>query len=477
MKEGLTFDDVLLVPNASDILPADVSLTTQFTSKIKLSIPIVSAAMDTVTESKMAIALAKAGGIGIIHKNISIDEQAKEVEKVKRHESEIVEDPITVNPHDNLQDVRQLMEKYHISGFPVVDNKGRLVGILTKRDIRFETNLSKSVSKMMTKEKLITLKYGTPIKEAINLLNQYKIEKLPVIDKNRILKGLITLKDITQKEIFPYSTTDKSGRLRVGAAVGTAQNTLDRARALVECGCDAIVVDTAHGHSKFVIDTAIKIRNLFPDIQLIVGNIATTAATKRLCEIGVNAIKVGIGPGSICTTRVIAGIGVPQITAIIDCAAASNVPIIADGGIRWSGDMVKALASGASTCMMGNVLAGTDEAPGETIVYEGKRYKQYRAMGSIGAMEKGSSDRYFQEKAKKFVPEGVEGRVAYRGKVSEIIYQLVGGMKAGLGYCGAKDIKTLWKTKEFIKITSAGLKESHPHDIIITKEPPNYETQ
>lgn len=474
MRDGLTFDDVLLVPKESSVLPAEVSVATNLTSRIKLSIPIISAAMDTVTESKMAIALARVGGMGIIHKNLSIEEQAKEVEIVKRHESVIVESPITVYPDDKLTYVKQLMEKYSISGFPVVDNKGKLIGILTKRDIRFEKKLSLPVKKVMTKDKLVTIKPGTSMKEAFNLLNRYKIEKLPVVDKNGILKGLITLKDAMRKEIFPYSTTDKLGRLRVGAAVGTAKNTIDRAKALFKCGCDVLVIDTAHAHSKLVQEMTKKLRSLFPNIELIVGNVATAEATKRLCELGVDAVKVGIGPGSICTTRVIAGIGVPQITAIIDCASAANVPIIADGGIRWSGDIIKAIAAGANVCMLGNILAGTDEAPGETILYEGKRYKQYRAMGSIGAMEKGSSDRYFQEGIKKFVPEGVEGKVPYRGFLSEIIYQLVGGVKAGMGYCGAPDIKTLHKTREFIKITSAGLKESHPHDIIITKEPPNY---
>lgn len=474
MRDGLTFDDVLLVPKESAVLPSEVSVAANLTSRIKLFIPIISAAMDTVTESKMAIALARVGGMGIIHKNLSIDEQAKEVEKVKRHESVIVESPITVRPEDKLSYVKQLMEKYSISGFPVIDNKGKLIGILTRRDIRFEKKLSLPVKKIMTKDRLITIRTGTPMKEALNMLNRYKIEKLPVVDKHGILKGLITLKDAMKKEIFPYSTTDKLGRLRVGAAVGTAKDTLDRAKALVSSGCDVIVVDTAHAHSKFVQETAKRIRNMFPDIDLIVGNVATAEATKRLCEIGANAVKVGIGPGSICTTRIIAGIGVPQITAIMDCAGASDVSIIADGGIRWSGDIVKSLAAGANVCMLGNLLAGTDEAPGETILYEGKRFKQYRAMGSIGAMEKGSSDRYFQEGTKKFVPEGVEGRVSYRGYVSELLYQLIGGIKAGMGYCGAPDIKTLQKKKEFVKITPAGLRESHPHDIVITKEPPNY---
>ncbi|MCK4352173.1 IMP dehydrogenase [candidate division WOR-3 bacterium] len=474
MKKGFAFDDVLLVPKKSSVLPQDVRVNTKLTRNISLSIPIVSAAMDTVTESKMAIALARDGGIGIIHKNLSIDGQAQEVEKVKRHESGIIKSPITLSPEEKLSNTKELMEVYNISGFPIVNDKGKLLGILTKRDIMFEENLDKKVCDVMTKDNLITCKPGITEHKAQGILKRHKVEKLLVVDNKGILQGLITLKDLTKKKIFPTSTKDKLGRLRVGAAVGIARDTFDRAKGLVHCGCDVLVVDTAHAHSEKVIQTAKKLRTLFPEIDLIVGNVATCEATKTLCDLNVDAIKVGVGPGSICTTRVIAGVGVPQLTAILDCAKSSSVPIIADGGIRYSGDIVKALASGASTVMLGNLLAGTEESPGELILLEGRRYKQYRAMGSIGAMEKGSSDRYFQEEVKKFVPEGVEGRVPYRGYVSEIIYQLIGGLKSGMGYCGAKNIKELQAKKEFIRITQAGLRESHPHEIVITKEPPNY---
>lgn len=473
-EEGLTFDDVLLVPRESSVLPAEVNTSTQLTKNISLAIPIISAAMDTVTESKMAIALAKAGGIGVIHKNFSIEEEAQEVENVKRHESIIVNSPLTLLPSSKVSDAEELMKRYNISGFPIVDAKGKLVGILTKKDLKFSNNPNQLVSEIMTKNGLITISPDAPKNKALEILKKYRIEKLPVVDKKGFLKGLITLKDLMQKELLPYSTKDSLGRLRVGAAIGIAKNTLDRAKELVKCECDVLVIDTAHAHSRLVMDVAKKIRKTFPDIDLIVGNIATAEAAKALCELDVDGIKVGMGPGSICTTRIIAGIGVPQLTAVLDCARESSVPVIADGGIRWSGDIVKALAAGASSCMLGSLFAGTEEAPGETILFEGRRYKQYRAMGSLSAMQKGSSDRYFQEAAKKLVPEGVEGRVAYRGPVSELLFQLIGGLKSGMGYCGSKDIKELQEKRKFIKISQAGLRESHPHDVVITKEPPNY---
>lgn len=474
MREALTFDDVLLVPKASEVLPTQVDVRSKFTRNITLSTPIISAAMDTVTEAKMAIAMAREGGIGIIHKNLPIHLQAQEVERVKRHESWIITAPITLHPEDKIAKAVELMQTHNISGFPVIDLNGRLVGILTKRDISSEKKLSQKVKELMTKDELVTCSPGTSQKEALNILTKHRVEKLPIIESNGALRGLITLKDLTKKEASPLSTKDKLGRLRVGAAVGIAKDTIDRAKELVKCGCDAIVVDTAHAHSYYVIEMAKKIKKSIPETDIVVGNIATAEATKKLTELEIDAIKVGIGPGSICTTRVVAGVGVPQLTAIMECAKVAPLPVIADGGIRWSGDIVKAIAAGADTVMIGNILAGTEEAPGETILYEGRRYKQYRAMGSIGAMQKGSGDRYFQEGVTKFVPEGVEGRVPYRGKVAEIIYQLIGGLKAGMGYCGAKNIKELQLKAEFIKITSAGLKESHPYSITITKEPPNY---
>ncbi len=474
IKEALTFDDVLLVPKASKVLPADTDTRTQFTRNISLSIPIVSAAMDTVTESKMAIALAREGSIGIIHKNLSIERQAQEVERVKRHESWLIRFPFTLFPQEKISYARELMKIHNISGFPIVDKKNKLVGILTRRDLRFEKNPDKLVSEIMTKDNLITCKPGTSQEESRTILNKHKVEKLPVVDSKGILCGLITLKDLTRKEISPASTKDSLGRLCVGAAVGVTQDTLERARELVQCECDCLVLDTAHAHSIYVINTARKLRKLFPDTDIVVGNVATSSAVKSLAELNIDAVKVGIGPGSICTTRIIAGIGVPQFTAILDCASVARIPLIADGGIRWSGDIVKALAAGASTVMIGNLLAGCEESPGETILSEGRRYKQYRAMGSIGAMEQGSGDRYFQEHAKKFVPEGVEGRVPCRGYVSEIIYQLIGGLRSGMGYCGARNIKELQKKREFVQITKAGQEESHPHRITITKEPPNY---
>jgi len=474
MKEALTFDDVLLVPKESKVLPSDTDTSTQFTRNISLSVPIVGAAMDTVTESKMAIALAKEGSIGIIHKNLPIERQAQEVVRVKRHESGIISSPITLSPQEKISHAHELMKVHNISGFPVIDKKNKLVGILTKRDLRFEKNLNKPITEVMTKDNLITCNPGTSQAESQIILNKYRLEKLPVIDSHGILCGLITLKDLTRKEISPASTKDSLGRLRVGAAVGIAEDTFDRARELVKCECDCLVIDTAHAHSIYVMNTARKLRKLFPDIDIVVGNVASSEAVKSLSKLEIDAIKVGIGPGSICTTRIIAGVGVPQLTAVLDCASVSQIPLIADGGIRWSGDIVKALAAGASTVMIGNLFAGCDESPGETILFEGRRYKQYRAMGSIGAMEQGSGDRYFQEHAKKFVPEGVEGRVPYRGYVSETVYQLIGGLRSGMGYCGAKNIKELQKRREFICITKAGQEESHPHGVTITKEPPNY---
>lgn len=474
MRETLTFDDVLLVPKASKVLPAQVNINTKFTRHISLSTPIVSAAMDTVTEAQMAIAMAREGGIGIIHKNLPIELQVQEVERVKRYESWIITSPITLFPEERISKAVKLMQLYNISGFPVVDCDKRLVGILTKRDISSEKKLTRKVSELMTKYGLVTCKPGTSQEGALNILTKHKVEKLPIIENNGTLRGLITLKDLTKKKSSPLSSNDALGRLQVGAAVGIAKDTVDRAKELATCGCDVIVVDTAHGHSMYVIEMAKKLREILPNIDIVVGNVATASATKTLCELDIDAIKIGIGPGSICTTRIVAGVGVPQLTAIMDCAKVSSLPMIADGGIRWSGDAVKALAAGADTVMIGNLLAGTEESPGETILYEGKRYKQYRAMGSIGAMQRGAGDRYFQEGATKFVPEGVEGRVPYRGKVSEIIYQLTGGLKSGMGYCGAKNIEELQQKAEFIRITSAALKESHPYSISITKEPPNY---
>ena len=474
-KEGLAFDDILIMPQESAVLPKEVDTRTKFTDKIYLHIPIVSAAMDTVTESKMAIAMAREGGIGIIHKNMSIEKQAEEVDKVKRYESGIVEQPITLSPNERLGKAKDLMDKYNISGFPVIDGKGKLLGILTRRDIIFESDDNKLVGDTMTKDNLVTAKVGITMKEAQQLLKKKKVEKLPIVDENGILRGLITVKDILKRELFPWASKDSSGKLLVGAAVGVSKDMLDRARELVSVGCDCIVIDTAHGHSIKVIETAKNLRKRFPDTQLIVGNIGTEEAASVLEKVGVDAVKVGVGPGSICTTRVIAGTGVPQFTAIKEARKGTSLPIIADGGIRYSGDITKALAAGADTVMIGNLLAGTDESPGETILLEGRRYKVYRAMGSLGAMKAGSSDRYFQEEAKKLVPEGVEGRVPYRGETREVIYQLVGGLRSGMGYCGAKNIKELQQKIKFIRITPQGIKESHPHDVTITKESPNYE--
>ncbi|MFO7153956.1 MAG: IMP dehydrogenase [Caldicoprobacter oshimai] len=476
--EGLTFDDVLLVPQRSEVLPKDVDLRTRLTKTITLNIPLASAAMDTVTEARMAIAIAREGGIGIIHKNMSIEEQAEQVDKVKRSEHGVIVDPFYLSPDHLVSDAVALMEKYHISGVPITEN-GKLVGIITNRDIRFETDFSKRIREVMTSENLITAPEGTTLEQAKEILRKYKIEKLPIVDEKGMLKGLITIKDIEKAIKYPNSAKDKNGRLLVGAAVGIARDTMERVEALVAAKVDVITVDTAHGHSVGVINMVKQIKKKFPDLQVIAGNVATAEATRELIEAGADCVKVGIGPGSICTTRVVAGVGVPQITAIMECAEEADkygIPIIADGGIKYSGDIVKAIAAGASVVMVGNLLAGTEESPGETELYQGRRFKVYRGMGSLGAMAAGSKDRYFQEDAKKLVPEGVEGRVPFKGPLADTVYQLMGGLRAGMGYCGARTIEELRKNAKFIRITSAGLRESHPHDIYITKEAPNYST-
>ncbi|MGB9719922.1 MAG: IMP dehydrogenase [bacterium] len=478
IKEGLTFDDILLIPQFSNVLPRECDVKTKFSKNIALNIPLVSAAMDTVTESATAIALAQEGGIGVIHKNLTIDEQQKEVRKVKRAESGMIINPITVTENMTVREAKELMEKNGISGVVVVNKEFRVVGMLTNRDIIFEDNLSKKVKDVMTSKNLITASEGTTLDRARKIIKKYKIEKLPIIDRNGRLKGLITIKDIIKKMEHPNAIFDKTGRLRCAAAVGVDKKTMERVSALVEADVDAIVIDVAHAHSYSVTALIKEIRKKFPEMELVAGNIGNSEAAQHLAKLGVDAIKVGIGPGSICTTRIIAGIGVPQVTAIIECSRIAKryeVPLIADGGIRYSGDIVKALACGADCVMIGNLFAGTEESPGETILLEGRRYKEYRAMGSLSAMRRGSADRYFQETAKKFVPEGVEGRVPYRGLVKDVIFQLIGGLKSGMGYCGAKDINTLQKKARFIRISPAGLRESHPHDITITKEAPNYE--
>lgn len=475
--EGLTFDDVLLVPQKSEILPRETDVSTQLTKKIRLNIPLMSAGMDTVTEARMAIAMAREGGIGIIHKNMTIEEQALEVDKVKRSEHGVITDPFYLSPDHAVSDALELMERYRISGVPITDEDRKLVGIITNRDIRFERNVSRRIDEVMTKENLVTAKIGITMDEALEIMKQHKIEKLPLVDDDYRLAGLITIKDIEKTIEYPNSARDSSGRLLAGAAVGVTKDMLERVAALVEAKVDVIVVDTAHGHSKGVIDSVKLIKREFPDLQVIAGNVATAEATVELIKAGADAVKVGIGPGSICTTRVVTGVGVPQITAIINCAKAAKeygVPIIADGGIKYSGDITKALAAGASVVMAGSLFAGTDESPGEEILYEGRRYKVYRGMGSLGAMDAGSKDRYFQEDTKKYVPEGVEGRIHYKGALGDVVYQLIGGLKSGMGYCGAKDIPTLQETAKFIKITSATLVENHPHNIDITKEAPNY---
>jgi IMP dehydrogenase len=475
-KEGLTFDDVLLVPQHSEVLPNQVDLTTWLTKKIKLNIPIMSAAMDTVTENRMAIAIAREGGIGIIHKNMSIEEQADQVDKVKRSEHGVIVDPFYLSKDHLLSDAVSLMEKYRISGVPITEN-GKLIGIITNRDIRFETDFSKRIEEVMTSENLITAPVGTTLSEAQEILRKHKIEKLPLVDDEGYLKGLITIKDIEKTIQYPNSAKDDKGRLLVGAAVGIAKDTMERIEALVDANVDVIAVDTAHGHSQNVINLVKEIKTKFPDLQLIAGNVATAEATRALIEAGADCIKVGIGPGSICTTRVVAGIGVPQITAIYDCAQEADkygIPVIADGGIKYSGDITKAIAAGASVVMLGSLLAGTEESPGETEIYKGRRFKVYRGMGSMSAMAAGSKDRYFQEDTNKLVPEGVEGRVPYKGPLSDTVFQLVGGLRAGMGYCGTPTIQDLRAKTKFIRITGAGLRESHPHDIYITKEAPNY---
>lgn len=476
VMEGLTFDDVLLVPQKSDVTPNMISLETRLTQTIKLNIPLMSAAMDTVTEARMAIAMARQGGIGIIHKNMTIEQQAENVDKVKRSENGVIVDPFFLAPDNRVQDALDLMSSYKISGVPITIN-GKLVGLLTNRDLRFVTDFSQPISNLMTSENLVTAPVGTTLEEAKKILCKHKIEKLPIVDDNYMLKGLITIKDIEKAIQYPNSAKDGRGRLLVGAAVGVSKDYMDRIDALVNAKVDVVAVDTAHGHSSNVINAVRTIRAAYPDLQLIVGNVATYDATVALIEAGASCVKVGMGPGSICTTRVIAGIGVPQITAIFECSRAANkynIPIIADGGIKFSGDITKALAAGASCVMLGSLLAGTDESPGETELYQGRRFKVYRGMGSISAMEKGSRDRYFQEDAQKLVPEGVEGRVPYKGMLEESVFQLCGGLRSGMGYCGAPTISELQEKAQFVRITGAGLAENHPHDVYITKEAPNY---
>ena len=476
VKEGLTFDDVLLVPAESGVLPHEVDISTRFSRNICLNVPVVSAGMDTVTESRMAIAIAREGGIGVIHKNMPIEAQAAEVDRVKRSEHGIIIDPVFLSPENTIQDALELMARYHISGVPVTV-QGRLVGILTNRDLRFEEDFTRPIKEVMTTENLVTAPAGTSIDEARNILKQHRIEKLPIVDKDYNLKGLVTIKDIQKMVKYPNSCKDANGRLRVAAAIGVGNGTFERAQALIEAGVDALVIDTAHGHYLGVISQVAKIREAFPQVDIVAGNVATGEATEALIKAGVDGVKVGIGPGSICTTRVIAGIGVPQLTAIMDSAevaAKYDVPIIGDGGIKYSGDIVKALAAGSSCVMMGSLLAGTEESPGEVEIYQGRSFKVYRGMGSLAAMKQGSKDRYFQENASKLVPEGIEGRVPYKGTVADTIYQMLGGVRAGMGYCGAENLPALREKAQFVKITAAGLLESHPHDVQITKEAPNY---
>ena len=474
--EGITFDDVLLVPAYSEVTPNMVDLSTNLTKKIKLNIPMMSASMDTVTEHRMAIAMARQGGIGIIHKNMSIEAQAEEVDKVKRSENGVITDPFSLSPEHTLQDADDLMGKFRISGVPITEN-GKLVGIITNRDLKFEEDYSKQIKECMTSEGLVTAKEGITLEDAKRILAKARVEKLPIVDDNFNLKGLITIKDIEKQIKYPQSAKDAQGRLLCGAGVGITANMMERVDALVKAKVDVIVVDSAHGHSKNILEAVKKIKATYPDLQVIAGNIATGAATKALIEAGADAVKVGIGPGSICTTRIVAGIGVPQISAIMDCYSVAQeygIPIIADGGIKYSGDMTKAIAAGANVCMMGSIFAGCDESPGTFELYQGRKYKVYRGMGSLAAMENGSKDRYFQQDAKKLVPEGVEGRVAYKGSVEDTVFQLIGGLRSGMGYCGAPTIEALKENGQFVKISAASLKESHPHDIHITKEAPNY---
>ena len=478
--EGITFDDVLLVPQYSEVTPNMINLSTQLTKNIKLNIPLMSAGMDTVTEHRMAIAMARQGGIGIIHKNMSVEQQAEEVDKVKRSENGVITDPFYLHPDNTLEDANNLMGKFRISGVPITDDDGKLVGIITNRDLKFEEDYKRPIKECMTSENLITAPVGITLDEAKKILGKARKEKLPIVDSEFKLKGLITIKDIEKQIKYPLSAHDAQGRLLCGAAVGITANVMERVEALVKAKVDCIVIDSAHGHSKNIITTLQNIKAAYPDLQVIAGNIATGAAAKALCEAGVDAVKVGIGPGSICTTRVVAGIGVPQITAIMqayDAAMNAGIPVIADGGIKYSGDITKALAAGANVCMMGSLFAGTDEAPGDFELYQGRKYKVYRGMGSIAAMENGSKDRYFQENARKLVPEGVEGRVAYKGSLEDTVFQLIGGLRSGMGYCGAKNIAELHEKAEFVKISAASLKESHPHDIHITKEAPNYSVE
>ena len=479
LYEGLAFDDVLVLPRYSEVLPREVTTRTKLTRNLEINVPILSAAMDTVTEGRMAISMARAGGIGFIHKNMTIERQAAEVKKVKRSESGMIKDPVTLRISATLSEAMAAMKDYRIGGIPIIDNDGKLVGILTNRDLRFQTDMSRSVDEVMTKHNLITAEVGTDLQKAMEILQQHRIEKLPVIDKDGFLKGLITYRDIQNVKNHPFACKDKFGRLMVGAAVGITSDTLERVKALVAQDIDVITLDTAHGHSKGVINELKKIKQHYPDLQSVVGNIATGDAAKALVEVGADAVKVGVGPGSICTTRIIAGIGVPQLSAVIECAAAikgSGVPVISDGGIRYSGDIVKAIVAGADSIMAGSLFAGTDESPGETIIYEGRKVKSYRGMGSIDAMKDGSKDRYFQdaeEEIAKLVPEGIVGMVPFKGQLSEVMYQYIGGLRAGMGYCGARTIEEL-KTAMFTKITSSGIRESHPHDVTITQEAPNY---
>ncbi len=479
-KEGLTFDDVLLIPAESNVTPNQIRLATRLAGDIMLNTPIMTSAMDTVTESKMAIAIAREGGIGIIHKNMTIEQQCDEVDKVKRSENGVIVNPFSLTEDRFVYDADELMGKYKISGVPIVDKSGHLVGIITNRDMRFLTDFNIRISEVMTKENLITAPVGTTLSEAQDILRSNKIEKLPIVDENGILRGLITIKDIEKSVKYPNSARDSGGRLLCGAAIGVTKDLLDRAGALIDAKADVLVLDSAHGHSANIINSLKKVKEAYPNTPVIAGNIATAEGAEALIQAGADAIKVGIGPGSICTTRVVAGIGVPQVTAVYDAACVAekyNIPVIADGGIKYSGDIVKALAAGANVVMLGSLFAGCDEAPGATEIYQGRQFKVYRGMGSLGAMEAGSKDRYFQEGAKKLVPEGVEGRVPYKGLVAETVFQLCGGIRSGMGYCGCPDIPTLHEKAQFVRITGAGLKESHPHDIYITKEAPNYSAQ
>ncbi|MBQ1262500.1 MAG: IMP dehydrogenase [Clostridia bacterium] len=480
LKEGLTFDDVLLIPAKSEVLPADISLKTRLTNRITLNIPLMSSAMDTVTEAEMAIAMAREGGVGTIHKNMSIDRQAEMVDRVKRSENGVITNPIFLHPDNLVYEAENLMHKFRISGVPICDENKKLVGIITNRDMRFMVDFNVRISDVMTKNNLVTAPEGTDLAQAQEILRHHRIEKLPIVDKDGILRGLITIKDIEKATKYPNSAKDANGRLLCGAAIGVTRDVVDRAGALLDAGVDFLVLDSAHGHSANIIRSLSAVKEAYPEAQIVAGNIATAAAAHDLIAAGADAIKVGIGPGSICTTRIVAGIGVPQITAIYDAAeeaAKYNIPVIADGGIKYSGDMTKAIAAGANVIMIGSLLAGCHESPGEEELYQGRRFKVYRGMGSIAAMENGSKDRYFQENNKKLVPEGVEGRVPYKGSVADTVYQLMGGLRSGMGYCGAPDIETLKATGQFVRITGAGLRESHPHDINITKEAPNYSTQ